>query len=376
MAQGPISFADASQSLLDAAVDPSRWQNAMEAIAQYADATGTVLLQVKGRGPGTPHSRSLDEIYDVYFRDQWHLRDERNRGLPFIKTKGIFVDQDFASRDELESSDYYPGFLAKFDANWSAVIGFSNADDEWCLIVQRGDKKGFYDSREQSDLVRLAPYLNQAALLARNLAYANATGMIDAYESVGCACFLLDHFGKVIKHNAQAQSILGDGLDLSQRTVKCASPLDSLALANLIAGIRQNTAQNATNPAPFVLAHRPPKRPLIIQAICLSGLTAAIFSPAKSILLVSDPEKRPAAAPPDLLKKLFNLTLTEVVLLSHLDQEVTLPAAAEIMGISFETARSHLKHIFSKTGTNRQSDLLMLIRRIHRQRIGGRPDTA
>jgi DNA-binding CsgD family transcriptional regulator len=120
---------------------------------------------------------------------------------------------------------------------------------------------------------------------------------------------------------------------------------------------------------PFVLAHRPPKRPLIIQAVCLSGLTAAIFSPGKSILLVSDPDKRPAPAPRDLLRKLFNLTLTEVVLLSHLDQEVALPAAAEMMGISFETARSHLKHIFSKTGTNRQSDLLMLIQRLHRQHI-------
>ena len=98
-------------------------------------------------------------------------------------------------------------------------------------------------------------------------------------------------------------------------------------------------------------------------------LTAAIFSPAKSILLVSDPDKRPAPAPRDLLRKLFNLTLTEVVWLSHLDQEVALPAAAEIMGISFETARSHLKHIFSKTGTNRQSDLLMLIQRVHRQHI-------
>jgi DNA-binding CsgD family transcriptional regulator len=369
MPQGPISFADASQALLDAAVDPSQWQNAMETIAQYAKADGAVLLQVKGRGPGTPHTRSLEEGLAVYFRDEWHLRDERNRGLPLIKTKGIFVDQDFASRSELEKSDYYRGFLAKFDANWCAAVGFSNADDEWCLVIERGDKEGFFDTHEQSDLVRLAPHLNQAALLARSLAYANATGMMDAYESVGCACFLLDHFGRVIRYNAQAQSILGDGLDLSQRTIRCASPVDSLALANLIAGIRQNTARNTTNPLPFVLAHRPPKRPLIIQAICLSGLTAAIFSPAKSILLVSDPEKRPAPAPPDLLRKLFNLTLTEVVLLSHLDQEVTLPAAAEIMGISFETARSHLKHIFSKTGTNRQTDLLMLIRRVHIQRI-------
>jgi DNA-binding CsgD family transcriptional regulator len=98
----------------------------------------------------------------------------------------------------------------------------------------------------------------------------------------------------------------------------------------------------------------------------LSGLASAIFSPAKSILLVTDTEKRPSPTPADLLQKLFQLTLTEIALLSHLEQEIPLPAAAGIMGISFETARSHLKRIFSKTGTSRQTDLLMLIRRVHR----------
>jgi DNA-binding CsgD family transcriptional regulator len=366
MPRHPISFADASQSLMDAAMDPLRWDDAMETIAQYAGANGALLLQVKGRGPGTPRTRSSDEVHDVYFRDQWHLRDERNRGLPFIKTKGVFADQDFASREELAKSDYYRGFLAKFDCNWSAVIGFENADDEWCLIIQRGDRGGLFDIEAQNDLVRLAPHLNQAALLARNLAWANATGMIDAYESVGCACFLLDHFGKVIRHNAQAQSLIGDGLDLWRGTLKCSSPADNLALTGLIAAVRHKTAQKPTDPLPAVLAHRPPKRPLVIHAVGLSGLASAIFSPAKSILMVTDTEKRPSPTPADLLQKLFKLTLTEIALLSHLEQEIALPAAAEIMGISFETARSHLKRIFSKTGTSRQTDLLMLMRRVHR----------
>jgi DNA-binding CsgD family transcriptional regulator len=366
MARNSFSFADASQSLMDAAMDPSRWESAMETIAQYADASGAVLLQVVGRGPGTPHTRSMDEVYQVYFRDEWHLRDERNRGLPLIKTRGVFADQDIASRHELEHSDYYRGFLAKFDANWSAVIGFANADDEWCLVTMRGDKKGFFDTDEQSDLVRLAPHLNQAALLARHMAYANATGMLDAYESVGCACFLLDHFGKVIRHNAQAQALLGDGLDLSRGNLKCASQVDNLALTGLIAGIRHNTLQKVADPLPAVLAHRPPKRPLVIQAVAVSGLAAAIFSPAKSILLVSDTEKRPAPAPAELLQKIFNLTQAEIALMAHLEREIALPAAAEMMGISFETARSHLKRVFSKTGTNRQTELLMLMRRIHR----------
>ena len=91
---------------------------------------------------------------------------------------------------------------------------------------------------------------------------------------------------------------------------------------------------------------------------------SAVFSPAKAILLVSDTE-RPSADPRmDLLRKMFGLTQTEALLVSHLAREVPLPLVAESLGISFETARSHLKRVFAKTGTNRQSDLLLLLRRL------------
>ena len=59
----------------------------------------------------------------------------------------------------------------------------------------------------------------------------------------------------MIKYNAQAQSILGDGLELAQRTIKCANPVDSLALTNLVAEVRRKTVQDAISPLPFVLAH-------------------------------------------------------------------------------------------------------------------------
>jgi DNA-binding CsgD family transcriptional regulator len=363
MPRRPITFELASGLLLDAAIDPARWTEAMETVAQYGNSNGAVLFQVKGRGPGTPHTRSLDEVLDEYFRDGWHLRDERTRGLPYIKKKGIFVDQDFVSREEMDRSDYHRGFLARYDINWSAGVGFSNADDEWCLVFERGDKQGFFEPREQADLVRFATQLDRVAALGRNLAYANATGMLDAYESIGSASFLLDRFGRVIRLNAQAQRLIGDGLMLSHGRLSCGHPRDSAALAGLIAAL--TTPDSATVALPLVAARRPAKRPLAIQGIPLTGLASAVFSPAKSILLVADTEKR-SVTPLEHLRTMFGLTTTEAILVSHLEQDITLSNAAEQTGIAFETARSYLKRIFAKTGTSRQSELLMLLRRLPR----------
>lgn len=364
MAASRPSFDQTVHSLLDAAIDPTRWTDAMETIAQYAGAVGAVLLQVKGRGPGTPHSRSMQEVYEVYFRDEWHLRDERNRGMPYARSKGIFTDQDFASRKELTSSDYYRGFLAKFDINWSAGISFANNDDEWCLVIERGDKQGFFSTREQRDLVRFRPYLNRAALLSRNLDFANATGMIDAYQSLGCPSFLLDRDGRVIRVNVAAEKLIGDGLNLSRGVLGCSLADDSRELAGLVARLCRSPGVSDTDALPPVIVRRPTKRPLIVEGIRITGMVSAVFSSAKAILLVSDTE-RPSADPRmDLLRKIFGLTQTEALLVSHLAREVPLPLVAELLGISFETARSHLKHVFAKTSTNRQSELLLLLRRL------------
>lgn len=364
MVRSPVSFDQASQSLLDAAIDPTRWNEAMEVIAQYTNATGVVLLQIRGRGPGTPHTQALEEGLDAYFREGWHLRDERMRGLPAMHRKGVFVDQDFASPEELASSDYYT-FLRKYGFNWSAGIGFSNGDDEWCMVVERGDKQGFVTPEEQADWVRFAPHLNRTALLARNLAFANATGMVDAYQSLGCPSFLLDRGGRVIRANAAAEKLIGDGLALAQGVLGCSLPDENRELAGLVARLCRSPGIADTEALSSVIVRRSTKRPLIVEGIRIVGMASAIFSPAKAILLVSDTE-RPSADPRmDLLRRTFGLTQTEAMLVSHLAREVPLPLVAELLGISFETARSHLKRVFQKTETNRQSDLLRLIGRLH-----------
>lgn len=358
-----ISFDQATRTLLDAAVDPTRWTAAMEAVTSYSGATGAVLFPVKGRGPGTPHSRSLQEGLDVYFRDSWHLRDERNRGLPLIRRQGIFVDQDFATREELATSDYYRGFLAKFDLNWSAVVGFNDPDDEWCLVFERGDKQGPFSKHEQADLVRFGAYLSQAAALSRSLAFSNATAALDAYQSVGCASFLIDQFGRVIRHNKDAENLLGDGLRISKGILKCTNPADNAGLDNLIAS-RHDALNSVCHHDQIALAHRKSKWPLIIRRVSLSGLAASLFSSAAALLIVSDTEKRSPPTAIETLRRVFGLTGMEAALVVKLEEEVPLSDAAQLLKISYETARTHVKHILSKTRTRRQQELLMLVRRL------------
>ena len=65
--------------------------------------------------------------------------------------------------------------------------------------------------------------------------------------------------------------------------------------------------------------------------------------------------------PIDLLRCHFGLTPAEARLALHLVAGETLRSAAVKLSISYETARTQLKNIFSKTGTCRQAELVIVI---------------
>lgn len=60
----------------------------------------------------------------------------------------------------------------------------------------------------------------------------------------------------------------------------------------------------------------------------------------------------------DVLTRLYGLTQTEGKLVQLLVGGATLDEAAERLEISVNTARTHLKHVFHKTGINRQAELV------------------
>jgi DNA-binding CsgD family transcriptional regulator len=85
-------------------------------------------------------------------------------------------------------------------------------------------------------------------------------------------------------------------------------------------------------------------------------------SPA-AVVLITDPERqRPVAA--DSLRHTYGLTPREAVLAIALGQGQTLDEAAEQLQMRYETARTHLRRILSKTETSRQTELALLLERL------------
>lgn len=74
--------------------------------------------------------------------------------------------------------------------------------------------------------------------------------------------------------------------------------------------------------------------------------------------------ERQQTASTDLLIQLYRLTPKEAALAAKLSEGKSVEQAAEELAIRYETARTHLRRIFSKTGTSRQAELLLLMVRL------------
>jgi DNA-binding CsgD family transcriptional regulator len=68
----------------------------------------------------------------------------------------------------------------------------------------------------------------------------------------------------------------------------------------------------------------------------------------------------------DVLKQGYGLTTREAMLAQALGEGDTVAQAAERLQIRYETARTHLRRILSKTRTSRQTELVLLLERLAR----------
>ena len=88
--------------------------------------------------------------------------------------------------------------------------------------------------------------------------------------------------------------------------------------------------------------------------------TAAIF--------VQDPVVVPPF-PGEAFAKLYSLTGSELRVLLAMAPGLGVKEAAEVLGIGETTAKTHLQHIYAKTGTSKQTELMHLFRGRPRVRV-------
>ncbi|WP_179043162.1 helix-turn-helix transcriptional regulator [Sphingobium lactosutens] len=225
------------------------------------------------------------------------------------------------------------------------------------LRLTRDDSRADFGEDEKGLLVRLIPHLRIALDLHARLTTTQAESQLfsSAMADLAVATLILDRDGRIMRRNAVAARMLEDGAIIADRNGRL-EPRTGAATATIARVLA--TPPPAGEESLFEIA--------TTNGPALHGRARAVPSPAYGdgawlALFLSDPS-RPAGPSGESLRDRFQLTRAEAALAVQLLAGTALADAASALDIAYNTARSHLRAIFAKTGTHRQVQLVTLLR--------------
>ena len=356
-----------ANSFMSAAIGTSSWEAAMDDAAAVTGSVGSVMVPAAGSAAGVPFSQSIGEPAEAYIRDGWIGRDERKRAIPIMIARGVMTDSDIFTPDQIERHPYYQEFLRPHDLRWFAGLRVQTGHDLWALSIQRSIRQGPFTSREAKVLASASQRLESAVAVAQALGFARVDGLRAAFDVTGTAVALIDRSGRVSSINPAAERMLGPHLRIQARRLVSSSRAATGALDRALYSLIWTDSPSCGTP---VTLPRPGGRPIIAYPCRLPPITEDWFGAVRAIVVLHDLNERNPATTASLLVNVFQLTPREALLAAHIGAGETIERASNDLGITYETARSHLKVVLQKTGTHRQAELVALIARLGNKGFG------
>ena len=179
------------------------------------------------------------------------------------------------------------------------------------------------------------------------------------------ATFIVDRNLSPLYRNDCGEALLkrGDALRLVHGRLSARDKAITQRLNEVVISIAERCTYDKGSPNSWFAIPRANRLPLTLLAIPfrLGTRLAPVTQERAVILLIQDPDM-PAVAIP-ALQQLFGLTPREAKIAGGLAEGKSVDDIAAAQGISHHTTRSHLKSIFLKTGTNRQTQLVSVLLR-------------
>jgi DNA-binding CsgD family transcriptional regulator len=269
--------------------------------------------------------------------------------------------------DSLQRSEFYQSCMKPYGIEH--ILGADLRLPEGLnasLRLTRSDEQGSFEPAQRALLQRLLPHLRRAiGLFARLQRIESERSLMEQTVSqLSLGSVLLDEQRNVLHSNRAAQNIALENPDILHLGEQLSIKVDHLA-----ARFRQLLER-------AIAAHHSAETD-VVQALSLGrseqqlplNLVLRPLPPGSSIdgqalpavaVFISDPEYK-SPAPVDVLQQLYGLTPAESRLATALADGLSLYAASEMLHISRNTARAHLRAIFAKTGVTQQTMLVSLL---------------
>ena len=235
------------------------------------------------------------------------------------------------------------------------------------LTLVRTPKSGDFGETDGHLAAMIGPHLLGAMRLRYRFAIARTGALLLDY--IDQPVLVLSEDGAVVHANREGKRLLAarDGLTLDQGRLRGATTTDSRAIAFMVSECGRAARGASLAPAGLTRLPRPSgSEHLVVRALPLAGGVTPTFGVGKAAtvaLIIHDPSHR-SASTRELVGSGLGLSRAEAAVAFEIWEGRSVAEAAEALGLSPNTVKTHLKMIYERTGEHRQAGLVRRIAKL------------
>ncbi|MGH3644465.1 MAG: helix-turn-helix transcriptional regulator [Mycobacterium sp.] len=359
-----VSLSDFSRivsAIHAAAITPHHWIEAMEAVRGTFGSTSAGMITVDGT------SRVINSAYlppdaERTYRDHYRSIDYVLDAVEHGPVGLIRGGEPLVALNA--RSEFNADWLRPHQMQDGLFVRLTDGSLPTCFLVATAKRDDLFATREHIELISaLVPHLQQALSAQDHLKdlVHEADDLAEAVDSMRHGVFVVAPGSAVRYLNRIAEDIVaaGDGPRVRSGRLGLGLPSLDVTLQQIISNALGCNDSHARSGGSLLCPRTEGRRSYVIHVVPFTSSGPDGDRP-RALVIVIDPERQ-AEPPRDLLNRLYGLTRAEAEIALRVLRGDGLKPISEEMSLSLATVKTHLHHVFSKTETHRQAELVRLL---------------
>lgn len=356
--------------IYDAALDPSLWVAALGKTRTFVGGSAAALYAKDAAAKSGNiyyDDGGIEPRYVQLYFDRYVRLDPTTVGHCFADIDEPVAAADIVSYDELLQTRFYKEWAKPQGWVDHVAVALEKAATRVALFgVFRHERDGVADFETRRRMRLIAPHVRRAVFVSRviDLKTAEAATFADTLDGIGAGMFLLHSSGGIVHANVAGRAILaaGDVLRAVGSRLVASDPQFDRLLREALAAAASGEAAIGVKGIALPLTAGDRERYVAHVLPLTSGIRrrAGATYPAVAAMFVHK-ARLESPTPLEAIAKTYRLTPSELRVLLGVVEVGGVPEVAEALGVAAETVRSHLAHLYEKTGARRQADLVKLV---------------
>jgi DNA-binding CsgD family transcriptional regulator len=355
--------------IYDAALDPALWTPVLGKTRDFVRGQAAAIFRkdaISKSGNSYYQDGGIDPHYERIYFEEYIKLDPANIGHCFAGVGEALATADLLPYDDFLNTRMYKEWAQPQGlVDFVSVVLEKSAASAAMLGVFRHERDGVADEGARRRLQLLAPHVRRAVLIGRviDLKVVESATFADTLDGLSAGMFLVDAAGRIIHTNMAGYAMLGMGDVLHNVSGKLAAndPDADRDLCRIFAAAGCGDAALGIGGICVPLTAPDGERYVAHVLPLTSGArrrAGALYASVAAVFVHNAALEVPS--PPEAIAKAYQLTSSELRVLLAIVEVGGARDVAKALGIAEATAKTHLAHLYEKTGTNRQADLVKL----------------